>query len=656
MGFIADNYGVEQTTPLMTDKYHFTTAYAYWLEGRADNPSVFYMFGRKEALNGGYTVASGLEGVIDVVKRWQEHGFSEQDIAFIRSQKTPSGKQQFPDAFIDYLKNMEFKLKIDAAPEGAVFFPQEPVIRVEGPIAQVKMLESVALGLVNGHSGYATHAARQSEVVEKELENGSPKGSASVQGLRRGPSLGAAIEASRSLGLGGYTSSSTGTAAKQFGQVFAGTMDHAWVMTHEKELGEVPLAEMIKLREEGRTDELQQALKKDAFRSFVMAHPESGILLVDTYDPLQGLENAITVIKELREQGLGKQYGVRFDSGDIVKYSKIALRRFAEEGFVEGLSKDDVQKMDDAELLTYANKATVFCAAADGIDEHSAKEMRDAGAFFKSWGVGTAGSHVAPLGLVYKAASVYMDVLGEKQMPEGAAMTPVMKVAAHAPVKSSNPGRINSRRFYDESGKLSHVVLYDESLGLDANGKAVNLRNFQDSRNSVSAGGGKDLLVPVFNAKGEYVYQGPSQKESFPGSGKMVTDLAAMAKTVKSQLDMLPEGVRRVDRPRDEVLQKKLLAAFKSAEKSGQGTLSLDVAALKASLPPEVEHIPVFLDQKLFDQRMECEQRHLAQSNRQGVAEYTERFEGGNAPFAPGVASSGTLQIAGGRDKKQAIQ
>jgi nicotinic acid phosphoribosyltransferase len=49
MGFIADTYDVDQTTPLLTDKYHFTTAYGYWLEGRADNPSTFYMFGRKEA-------------------------------------------------------------------------------------------------------------------------------------------------------------------------------------------------------------------------------------------------------------------------------------------------------------------------------------------------------------------------------------------------------------------------------------------------------------------------------------------------------------------------------------------------------------------------------------------------------------------------------
>ncbi len=115
---------------------------------------------------------------------------------------------------------MEFKLKIEALPEGEVFFPQEPVLRVSGPIAQVKMLESVALGLINGHSGYMTQGAHQASVVEEELDNGSPRGQVSAQGMRRGPGLGAMIESSRSLGAGGYKSSSTGTAAKMFGAAF----------------------------------------------------------------------------------------------------------------------------------------------------------------------------------------------------------------------------------------------------------------------------------------------------------------------------------------------------------------------------------------------------------------------------------------------------
>ena len=629
MGFIADNYSIARTTPLLTDKYHFTTAYAYWLEGRADNPAVFYMFGRQEALHGGYTVAAGLEGVIDIVQRWQQFGLTDEDCQFLRSLTTPSGKPQFPEEFLTYLRQMSFKLKIDAAPEGTVFFPQEPILRVEGPIAQAKMLESVALCLINGHSGYATHAARQSDVITQVLPNGSPAGTASVQGLRRGPSLGAALEASRSLGLGGYTTTSTGTAAKQFGQVFAGTMDHAWVMTHKQELGEVPLGTLFRLQQEERTEELQQRLTEDAFRSFALAYPESGILLLDTYDPMQGLEHAITVIKELRALGFGRQYGVRFDSGDLVASSRHALRRFAEEGFVEGLARATVDTLSDADLLRYADRCSVFCAAADGISEHSAREMRENGAFFTAWGIGTAGSHVVPLGLVYKASAMYMEVLGGRALLADATLTPVMKVVVNAPVKSSNPGRINSRRAYDDTGALVYVLLYDESLGVDHAHRMVNLRDFTDVRVAPPMSQMRELLVPVFNAEGEYVYRGePAKKESFPGSGKLVTDLTAIARFVQQQLATLPAPVRQVVRPREERLARQLLEAFRAAKAAGQTRLSLDIAAVEAEVPAGVERMPIYLDMNLFQQRLACEQRHPAQpSATPGVAVYRERFE-----------------------------
>lgn len=631
MGFIADTYDVDQTTPLLTDKYHFTTAYGYWLEGRADNPSTFYMFGRKEAAGAGYSITGGLEGLIDIVQRWQVYGFTKDDLNFLRSQKRPSGKPVFPEAFIQYLSEMEFKLKIEALPEGEVFFPQEPVLRVSGPIAQVKMLESVALGLINGHSGYMTQGAHQASVVEEELENGSPRGQASAQGMRRGPGLGAMLESSRSLGAGGYKSSSTGTAAKMFAQPFAGTMDHAWVMTHGAEIGKVPMAELFRLNDQGNIRELRWALKEDAFRSFAFAHPESGILLVDTYDPLRGMENAIQVIKELHAQGLGANYGIRFDSGDIVEYSKIALRRFAEEGFIEGIDPAKVSGMSHEQLLKHAEKSKVFVSAADGIDEYSAQEMRAAGAFFKSWGIGTAGSHVPPLGLVYKASSVYMDVLDGDDVPAEIKKTPVMKVASNAPVKSSNPGVINSRRFYDANGKLSHVVVYDQTLGLDPAGEMINLRDFKDVKTSPRNLISRDSLVPVFDENGQLVLPAPAQKETHPGSGKFTTDLAALEKRIKSQLDTLPDNVRQVRRPRAEVLKEKLVAAFNAAKKAGQSLLNLDIAAIEKSLPPEPGRIPVYLDRKLFDQRAAVEQRHLGHvSGEAGVGEYKERFNGGN--------------------------
>lgn len=641
MGFIADTYNVEQTTPLLTDKYHFTTAYGYWLEGRADNPATFYMFGRKEAAGAGYSIAGGLEGLVDIVQRWQEHGFTQDDLDFLRTQKQPSGKPVFPEAFIQYLSEMEFKLKIEAIPEGDVFFPQEPVLRVSGPIAQVKMLESVALGIINGHSAYITQGAHQASVVEEELDNGSPKGAASAQGMRRGPGLGAMIESSRSLVAGGYKSSSTGTAAKMFAQVFAGTMDHAWVMTHTAEVANVSLSEMFRMRDDGRVRDLRWALKDDAFRSFAFAHPESGILLVDTYDPLQGMENAIKVIKELRAEGLGQNYGIRFDSGNIVEYSKIALRRFAEEGFVTGVEPADVPKMSDAELLKHAEKSTVFVSAADGIDEYTAQEMRAAGAFFRSWGIGTAGSHVPPLGLVYKGASFYMGVLEGQETPEDIekGMTPIMKVASNAPVKSSNPGVINSRRFYGADGKLSHVVIYDEKLGLSPDGEMVNLRDFKDVQKTPAGAAYRDALAPVFDEDAKLVMAPLPQKETYKGSGKLTTDLGALEKRIRDGLDTLPDNVRQVRRPRAEVLKEKLVAAFAAAKKAGQSMLNLDIAAIEKSLPPDPGRIPVYLDRRLFDQRMTVEQKHLGHAGGQSVAEYKERFEGGNntAPKTGGL-------------------
>jgi hypothetical protein len=378
-------------------------------------------------------------------------------------------------------------------------------------------------------------------------------------------------------------------------------MDHAWIMTHEKELGDISLAGLYKLQKEGRTEELQEALAKDAFRSYAMAFPHSGIFLVDTYNPEQGLENAITVMKEMIALGHGGNYGVRFDSGDITEYSKLAQRRYTEEG------------LDKA-----------FCAAADGIDEYSAKEMRADGAFYHAWGVGTGGSHVPPLGLVYKASAVLMDVLhGE----EPGKKTPVMKVASNAPFKSSNPGKINSRRYYDAKGQLSHVVVYDEDLGLDPAGRQVNLRNFDECRVQKSGARSSDLLVPVFDAGGNYVYPEPAQKESFGGSDHLVTDLAAIDAKMRKILLTLPENVRRIERPRDEILKKTLLQAFTEARKAGKGSLNLDIAVIEAALPPEVQHIPVYLDQKLFEQRRACEIKHLGHANKTGVAEYKERFE-----------------------------
>lgn len=476
MGFIADIFPPKLTSPLVTDKYHLTTAYGYWLEGRIGVEAVFYVHNRVNPNERSFAVAAGLQGVKEVLARWREFGFLDEDINYLRSLR------QFPEEFLEFLADMKFELEVMAVPEGTIFFPHEPILRVKGPLIQAKMFESVALAILNGHCAYASHAAAMMIAITKPMQNGSPIGKVSVQGLRRGPSFSAAIEASRSLMLGGYDSTSTAVAAKFLDEPLVGTMDHAWVMSHEHEIAELTIAQLIALRD---ADQIayKKALSRDAFRSYAMAFPDEGVLLVDTYDPIVGIDNAVKVIAELRAMGGAKRYGIRFDSGDITALSKVALRKFALAGWVEGLGSAQVKLMSDEELLLNANRCSVFCAASNNIDEQQALKMREQGAYISFWGIGTASSLPPTIGLVYKASLLIEDGVAR----------PLLKVSGGDTSKSSMPGIINSRRFYDAFGKLKFVVIYDELQGLgesvvDESGKVIDLPEYSSSQ---------DVLLPI---------------------------------------------------------------------------------------------------------------------------------------------------------------
>lgn len=632
MSYISDIYTPEQTSPTLTDRYHFTTGYGYWLEGRAANPSISYMFGRKEAESGGYTVEAGIEGIIDVVKRWKAYGLTAEDREWLTN-------EGYPREYINFLHDLlinDCPIQMDVV-KTRLFFPQEPVLRIKAPIIVSKMLESPNLCIENGQSAYATHAARLVEALEMDMESGAPKGSASIQGLRRGPSLGAALEASRGLAYGGYKSTSTGRAAELQGVKFAGTMDHAWVQTHDYQMNKASdaatMADLFSMRDEGRIEELQNALSKDAFRSYAFANPDNGIFLTDTFDTLIGIEDAITVIKELRTLGHGKNFGMRFDSGDLLKFSEIALRRIADRcdgDLLDALPQDkDPSQFTHKELLQYAGASTdaPFCAASDTITVLHALDMRQKGAYVKSWGVGTAGSHAPPLGLVQKVSAMYMTPLNGNPMPENERLTPTSKIVSSSPAKSSNPGNINSRRFYDDNGKLSHIVIYDEDLGFDREGKIVNLRDFDDVKTNPGGARSEDILEPVFDKNGRYVYQESAKKPAHTGSSFMVTDLGAIAEEIKEELKTLPDDVRKIQKPREAVLAERLMNAFKKAKEEGSD-IALSIAELEKDLPTPQGHISVYLDNLLYQQRLECENRHHAHAkNSHGVERYVERFE-----------------------------
>lgn len=304
---------------LLTDLYELTMAYAYWKQGLSDREAVFQLFFRKYPFQGGFALCAGIETAVDYIRNFR---FSEGDLAYLE------GLGLFEPAFLDYLGKMKMELDVDAMEEGTPVFPNEPLLRVKGPIIQAQILESALLNIVNFQTLIATkgarvvHAAAGDHVVEF--------------GLRRAQGIDGAVSASRAAFIGGCNSTSNVLAGKLFDIPVMGTFAHSWVMAFEEE--------------------------KDAFLTFGKTFPKSSVFLIDTYDSLKGAEKAIEAVEEL---GI-EMVGVRLDSGDLDLLSRA------------------VRKKLDAAGLT---KAKIM--ATNELSEERIAELKRKGAPIALWGVGT---------------------------------------------------------------------------------------------------------------------------------------------------------------------------------------------------------------------------------------------------------------------------
>ena len=142
---------------LFTDLYQLTMGQVYWAEEMVDWEGVFHHFYRTNPFNGGYTIANGLETVIDYLHNLK---FDDGDIDFLSSIPGNDGKPLFVPEYLNYLKHLEFTCDVDAVPEGTVMFPHEPMLRVRGPIIQAQLIETAVLTLANYATAIATEASR----------------------------------------------------------------------------------------------------------------------------------------------------------------------------------------------------------------------------------------------------------------------------------------------------------------------------------------------------------------------------------------------------------------------------------------------------------------------------------------------------------------
>lgn len=329
------------SSALLTDFYELTMMQGYVLN--AYNPrAVFDMFYRRNPFQGGFALCAGLEDLIDALDGLR---FSSRDIDYLRREGT------LDPEFLKFLDTFRFTAELAAVPEGTVVFPNEPLVRVRGTLAEAQLVESRLLNTVNFQTLIATKAAR--------ICSAARGGRVLEFGLRRAQGVNGALSAARAAYVGGAAATSNVHASACLGIPAKGTMAHSWVMAHESEY--------------------------KAFVSFAEMFPDSAVLLIDTYDTLgSGLDAAVRVFNEMRGR-LGT-YGVRIDSGDLDLLSREVRRRLDDSGH------------PDAVIV-----------ASNELDEHDIEALVSGGAPIDLWGVGTklvTGGSESSLTGVYKLAAV----------------------------------------------------------------------------------------------------------------------------------------------------------------------------------------------------------------------------------------------------------
>src|SRR5213596_3925034 len=333
---------------LTTDLYEVTMACGYWKARVSDHEAAFHVTFRENPFGGEFTVACGLATAIDFVRGFQ---FDEAQIDYLASQRGNDGKPLFDPSFLGYLRSLRLTCDIDAVPEGTLVFPNEPLIRLCGPIIECQVLETALLTILNFQSLIATKAARVCLAAEND---------AVIEfGLRRAQGMEGGLSAARAAYIGGCAGTSNLQAGQRYGIPVSGTQAHSWIMFFETE--------------------------NEAFETYAKAMPNNCVFLVDTYNSLGGVRRAIEVAKQLQKDG-HEMIGVRLDSGDRVALSMETRRMLDQAGFTI---------------------AKVVCSG--DLDEHSIADMKRRRAKIDMWGVGTkltTGQPDAALGGVYKLGAV----------------------------------------------------------------------------------------------------------------------------------------------------------------------------------------------------------------------------------------------------------
>lgn len=425
---------------LLTEGYELTMADGFMGAGMKDTVAYFDLFFRRVPDNGGFAIAAGLSKVIDYLEHLH---FREEDIKYLKS-------KGISDELASYLKDFKFTCDVWAIPEGTPIFPNEPIIKVRGPIIEAQLIETMLLLSINQQSLIATKANRLVRAAH---------GTAVAEfGTRRAQGVDEAVYGARAAYIGGCVATSGVIPEKEFGIPSVNTMIHSWVQLFDSEY--------------------------DAFCEYARRHPDDCTLVVDTYDTIRsGIPNAIKAFDDVLAP-LGKRpKSVRIDSGDITYLSKRVRKML------------DVAGYPDCDIM-----------ASNSLDEHLISDMVSQGAKVDCFIVGERliTSASSPLfGGVYKLSAIEKD---GKTVPKINLSENVRKITI--------PSSKQVYRLIDkDSGKaIADVLTLDDEIINETKPYVLFDPDFTWKRKEIENFVTRKLLVPIFKG-GKKVYEEPSLKE-----------------------------------------------------------------------------------------------------------------------------------------------
>ena len=425
---------------LMTELYELTMANGLYMSGKADEIAYFDLFFRKVPDNGGFAIFSGLSRIVELIKNIK---FSESDLEYLSS-------IGLCDGFVNYLRNFKFQCDIWSVPEGTPVFPNEPVIKVRGPILQAQLIETLLLVCMNHQSLIATKANRLVRAA---------KGTAVAEfGTRRSIGYDSAFYGSRAAYIGGCIGTSGVVQGKEFGIPTMNAMIHSWVQMFDSEY--------------------------DAFCEYAKQYPDDCSLVVDTYDTIRsGVPNAIKAFDDILKPMGKRPVSIRVDSGDITYLSKKARKMLDEAGY------------PDCNIT-----------ASNSLDEHIINDMLLQGAKVDCFVVGER--------LINSASSpIFSGVYKLSAVEKNGEIIPKINLSENVSKITTPHSKMLYRLFDCDTGKAIADVLTLENEKID-DSKPYMLfdPDFTWKRKEVENFVARKLLVPIFEA-GECVYVEPSVDE-----------------------------------------------------------------------------------------------------------------------------------------------